>query len=75
MAFWGADARPGTRMRGALRCSRAIAEMNRAWIENGKPPLPTRFGVHVGSTVVGNIGSSDRMNYTIIGDSVNFASG
>lgn len=78
MAFWGApneDARPTERACiSALRCSRAIAEMNRAWIEDGKPPLPTRFGVHVGSTVVGNIGSSDRMNYTIIGDSVNFAS-
>jgi adenylate cyclase len=77
MAFWGApneDARPTERACiSALRCQQAIAKMNEKWIQEGKPPLPTRFGVHVGTTVVGNIGSADRMNYTIIGDSVNFA--
>jgi adenylate cyclase len=77
MAFWGApteDARPTERAcMSALRCHRAIAEMNAKWTTAGRPALPTRFGVHVGTTVVGNIGSSDRMNYTIIGDSVNFA--
>ena len=77
MAFWGApndDARPTERACiSALRCQSAIQTMNTEWIQEGKPALPTRFGVHVGTTVVGNIGSSDRMNYTVIGDSVNLA--
>ena len=72
MAFWGApndDARPTERACiSALRCQSAIQTMNTEWIQEGKPALPTRFGVHVGTTVVGNIGSSDRMNYTVIGD-------
>ncbi|NWF67171.1 MAG: adenylate/guanylate cyclase domain-containing protein [Campylobacterales bacterium] len=39
-----------------------------------KKPLKTRFGIHYGKTLVGNVGSSERINYTIIGDSVNIAS-
>ena len=35
--------------------------------------MQTRFGLHTGDTVVGNIGSPDRMNYTALGVSVNLA--
>ncbi len=35
--------------------------------------LQTRFGLHVGDAVVGNIGSPDRMNYTVLGATVNLA--
>jgi adenylate cyclase len=38
------------------------------------PPFHTRIGIHRGLGVVGNVGSTDRMNYTLIGSIVNLAS-
>jgi len=39
----------------------------------GDAPWHTRFGVHVSDTVLGNVGSSDRIDYTAMGDTVNIA--
>lgn len=39
----------------------------------GAPPMRTRMGLHVGDCVVGNLGSSDRMNYSALGSAVNSA--
>ena len=58
----------------ALKCRNASVEMNARWIAAGRDPWHTRFGVHVGDTVVGNVGSSDRIDYTVIGSTVNIAS-
>ena len=38
------------------------------------PPFETRFGLHLGTALVGHFGATDRLNYTAIGDSVNLAS-
>ena len=40
----------------------------------GRPPLITRFGLHTGSAVVGNVGALARQQYTAMGDTVNVAS-
>ena len=42
--------------------------------ENNLPIVRHRVGVHFGGCFVGNVGSSDRVEYTVIGDTVNVAS-
>ena len=77
MAFWGAPIVDRNHVlnacRAALTCQRRVKELNRRWSAEGKPKLPSRIGIHTGEVIVGNMGSSDRMNYTVIGDAVNLA--
>jgi len=42
-------------------------------MKKGLPPWHTRLGIHVGEAVLGNVGASDRIDYTAIGDTVNIA--
>lgn len=58
----------------ALKCRFALQRLNGRRVEQGLAPWHTRFGVHVGDAVLGNVGSSDRIDYTAIGDTVNIAS-
>ncbi|MET4450782.1 adenylate/guanylate cyclase domain-containing protein [Bradyrhizobium sp. RT3b] len=58
----------------ALKCRLALRRLNERWMERGLAPWQTRFGVHVGPAVLGNVGSSDRIDYTAIGNTVNIAS-
>ena len=78
MAFWGAPVRSDNHAvdacRAALRCQAMLRELNKTWHQQGKQPLVTRIGIHTGLAVVGNVGSTERMNYTVMGDSVNTAS-
>jgi adenylate cyclase len=50
-----------------------IARLNEERIERGLFPVLFRVGVNTGQMLAGNMGSSERMNYTVIGDSVNMA--
>lgn len=50
-----------------------LAAFNRALREEGQAPMVTRMGLHLGDCVVGNLGSSDRVNYSAIGTVVNSA--
>jgi adenylate cyclase len=78
LAFWGAPhgvLEPCRRaMESALMVQRFTYELNQRWQKRGKPIFKTRIGIHYGKSLVGNIGSNERLNYTIIGDSVNIAS-
>lgn len=78
MAFWNAPEKREDHVAlaclGALRAARHLDRLNTEFIAEGGAPMRTRFGVHTGEAVVGNIGSVDRMNYTVLGHTVNMAS-
>ncbi|MBR1479606.1 MAG: hypothetical protein IJ599_01755 [Alphaproteobacteria bacterium] len=78
MAIWGAPTSDENQVidacEAALDCQKILEQLKEKWAPLGKPPLPTRIGLHSGSAIVGNIGSQDRMNFTAIGDCVNIAS-
>lgn len=78
MAFWGAPVANEDHAvwacRAALKCQQAISVLNKDWQQIGKYAFVTRIGLHSSYMVVGNMGSSQRLNYTVIGDGVNLAS-
>jgi adenylate cyclase len=77
MAIWNAPIEDENHVANAcaavLACIEANRELNAAFEREGWPVYNTRFGLHVGDVVVGNIGSADRMNYTVLGATVNLA--
>lgn len=60
-------------VRAALRMRAGIAEMNAERAERGEAPLAVGIGIASGIAVAGNMGSADRMNYTVLGETVNLA--
>jgi adenylate cyclase len=78
VAFWGAPTpvsdQAARAVRAVLRCQDKLHVLNEKWQVEGKPAFPTRFGLARGPVVVGNIGSSTRLSYTVLGDAVNLAS-
>ncbi len=58
----------------AIEIQEVIDELNRSWIEKNEPPLKIGVGINTGSVLVGNVGSPERMDYTVIGEDVNLAS-
>jgi class 3 adenylate cyclase len=77
MAFWGAPDRSDDHAARAVRAARAIAETlsadNARRARKGLKPVRVRIGIHSGPVLVGNIGAPERVNYTIVGDTVNDA--
>lgn len=57
----------------AVKQQEKILEMSAAWAKEGKKQFTVGMGVNTGDVVMGNLGSSNRMNYTVIGDNVNVA--
>ncbi len=77
MAFWGAPAQLDDHAfracSAAVRIQKRMAELNARWAQEGHAPLTVRVGVHTDAVLVGNIGSMERMSYTVMGDGVNLA--
>lgn len=77
MAFWNAPVTDDNHITNAciaaLHCITLSNELNEKWKVDGRDIMRTRIGLHTGDSIVGNVGSSDRMNYTAMGASVNLA--
>jgi adenylate cyclase len=81
MAVWGAPVTAGTPKEDALAALRAMLMMRESLIEfnkdrgtEDKPLIRIGCGVNTGPVLAGQIGSMQRMEYTVIGDAVNLAS-
>ena len=57
----------------AIEMLNRLRELNRKWVAADRPALDIGVGINTGLVVAGTIGSSRRMDYTVIGDHVNLA--
>jgi adenylate cyclase len=77
MAFWAPPLAPGEDAVRACRAARliraGIATENARRRERGAAPIRLRIGIHRGPALVGNVGAAARINYTVVGDTVNVA--
>ena len=79
MAFWGAPEE--VEEHAYLACKSAIESQRKLrilrydrWKRKGMPLFESRIGLNTGEVIVGNMGSQNRLNYSVLGDSVNLAS-
>ncbi len=78
MAFWGAPIKTADHAEKATRSAidmvRRLEEVNQWLIAKNLEPIAIGIGIHTGDAILGNIGSENKLDYTIIGDNVNLAS-
>ena len=77
MAFWNAPLDVEDQERkateAALEMREALGELNEIFKAEGVPEIHTGCGINTGLCVVGNMGSSSRFDYSVLGDAVNLA--
>ncbi len=78
MAFWNAPLMTKDHVYHACVCAiqmiEGLQKLNSSWGKKGFPPITIGIGVHVGVARVGNMGSRQRFDYTVMGDTVNLCS-
>jgi adenylate cyclase len=78
MAFWGAPIRVEQHaeqaVRAAIEMERGLVEVNRQLAACAYPGIAIGIGLNTGDSILGNIGSQRKLDYTVIGDTVNIAS-
>jgi adenylate cyclase len=78
MAFWNAPEPDPDHVvnacRAALQAADAGRQLSEKWRRLGRPGFRTRFGLHTGPAVVGNVGAREHINYTLVGAVANQAS-
>jgi adenylate cyclase len=77
MAHWGAFTpdRPNARLaaQAALDMMTRLAELNKHWVQVGRPPLDIGIGINTDFVIFGNVGTGKKVDFTAIGDGVNLA--
>lgn len=78
LAIFGEPKKSNNHALDAVRCGykmlKKVKYLQDKWLDEGKPKIETGVGIATGVAFIGNIGSSDRLEYTVIGDTVNTAS-
>ena len=78
MAIFGEPIQDLNHPQNAVKCACAmlkkVDELRDKWLFEGKPKIEIGIGINTGEAFVGNIGSEKRLEYTVIGDTVNLAS-
>ncbi len=78
MAFWGPPFTPGNHSlqacQSALNMQSTLEVLRPQWVSKGLPEIRMRVGIATGHMIVGNIGSEKNLEYTCIGDTVNYSS-
>lgn len=78
MAIFGEPIQDKNHAQNAVKCAwkmlQKVKELHKKWANEGKPQIEIGIGINTGEVFVGNIGSINRMEYTVIGDTVNLAS-
>jgi len=78
MAFWGAplpiEDHAFQTCKSALLMQKRLVELRTKWRSEGQTEIQIRIGINTGDVVVGNMGGTERFDYTVMGDTVNLAS-
>lgn len=73
-AIPGSDATANDVLKSAIEFLNSLGELNATFSNQGLSAIDVGIGIHRGPVIAGNIGSQDRMEYTVIGSTVNIAS-
>lgn len=78
MAIFGEPIQDLKHSQNAVKCAvemlKKVEQLRDKWLQEGKPKIEIGIGINTGEAFVGNIGSEKRLEYTVIGDTVNLAS-
>ena len=78
MAIFGEPIQDINHPQNAVKCAcdmlKKVDQLQDKWLFEGKPKIEIGVGINTGEAFVGNIGSEKRLEYTVIGDTVNLAS-
>ncbi|MBQ8459084.1 adenylate/guanylate cyclase domain-containing protein [bacterium] len=78
MAIFGEPIQDINHAQNAVKCAyemlKKVEYLREKWLYEGKPKIEIGIGINTGEVFIGNIGTETRMEYTVIGDTVNLAS-
>ena len=78
MAIFGEPIQDINQPKNAVKCAyemhKKVEYLREKWLSEGKPKIEIGVGINTGEAFIGNIGTETRMEYTVIGDTVNLAS-